>query len=329
MSSKAKAKKLKILYYPGCTLYEKAKHLDVTVRESAKELGIDLIELSNWTCCGAAYPLAQDNKMGLLAPTRILATAAKEDPNAVKNKIEKKNTSSKNKTEEEPSIKNLPEVYLTTLCAFCYNVLKRTNKLLHDDENKLRKVNEFLEENYQLNVKIKHFLEILRDDYGFDTVAERIKQPLTDLKIVPYYGCQLLRPYKEIRMDDPEQPTIMENFLTSLGSTVVDFPFKNECCGSYQIIDNEKVALELSHRILENAQKNGAEAVALSCPVCYYNLDKKQEQIKENYPGFKTIPVFYFSELLALALKLDLKMLELDRHYVDVVPLLKIKNLIN
>ena len=110
------------------------------------------------------------------------------------------------------------EVYLTTLCAFCYNVLKRTNKALSEDDHKLRKINEFLEENYQLNVKIKHFLEILRDDYGFEKLAETIKQPLTELKVVPYYGCQLLRPAKEMQLDDPEQPTIMENFLKSLES---------------------------------------------------------------------------------------------------------------
>jgi len=306
----------KLLYYPGCTLYEKARHLDQTFRENAKALGIEVIELSTWTCCGAAFPLATDNKMGLLAPSRILATAAKEDPY-------KDSSDQKNEGEQ------LNDVYLTTLCAFCYNVLKRTNNLLHEDDYKLRKVNEFLEENYQLNVKIKHFLEILRDDFGFENLATKIKQPLTDLKVVPYYGCQLLRPAKEMQMDDPEQPTIMENFLKSLGGEVLDFPFKNECCGSYQIIDNEEIALELSYKILNNASKNGAEALALSCPVCYYNLDKKQEDIKKKFPGFKPIPVFYFSELLALSLKLDVKLLELDRHYIDPKPLLKEKKLID
>ena len=137
----------KVLYYPGCTLHQKARHLDQTVRESGKALGIELVDLSSWTCCGAAFPLATDNKMGLLAPTRTLATAAKEDPYH------------KNKEEDN-------EVYLTTLCAFCYNVLKRTNKLLKEDDYKLRKINEFLEENYQLNVKIKHFLEILHLPLG-------------------------------------------------------------------------------------------------------------------------------------------------------------------
>ena len=84
-------------------------------------------------------------------------------------------------------------------------------------------------------------MEILRDDYGFDKLAENVKRPLTGLKVVPYYGCQLLRPRKEMQMDDPEQPSIMENFLKSLGCEQLDFPFKNECCGSYQIIDNKDV----------------------------------------------------------------------------------------
>ncbi len=316
----------KLLYYPGCTLYEKARHLDRTVRESAKVLGIELIELSSWTCCGAAFPLASDNEMGLLAPTRILATAAKEDPN-------RKEIQTTNFLDDSDvgisSESGLQDVYLTTLCAFCYNVLKRTNKLLTEDDYILRKVNEFLEENYKLNVKVKHFLEILRDDYGFDNLATKVKQPLQDLKVVPYYGCQLLRPQKEMQLDDPEQPTILENFLMSIGSEVVDFPFKNECCGSYQIIDHEDIALQLSYKILNNAIKSGAEAMALSCAVCYYNLDQKQEDMKRKFPGFNGIPVFYFSELLALALKLDIKLLELDKHQVNPVPLLKKKNIIN
>lgn len=312
----------KLLYYPGCTLHEKARHLDRTVRKSAKILGIDLIELSTWTCCGAAFPLASDNKMGLLAPTRILATAAKEAPNKLNTHDDPSDIKSGTRTEDK-------QIYLTTLCAFCYNVLRRTNRLLSEDEYKLRKINEFLEENYQLNVKVKHFLEILRDDYGFDVLASKIKQPLSDLKVVPYYGCQLLRPAKEMQLDDPEQPTIMENFLQSLGCEVVDFPFKNECCGSYQIIDNEDIALELSYKILNNANKHGAEAMVLSCPVCYYNLDKKQEQISERYSGYKKLPVFYFSELLALALKMDVELLELSQHYVDPIPILQDKNLVN
>jgi heterodisulfide reductase subunit B len=326
----------KLLYYPGCTLYEKASHLDRTFRESAKAIGIEIIELSNWTCCGAAFPLAEDNKMGLLAPARILATAETEDPNkSDPNKSDPKEengqingkplSESTSKTTAES--KGDEEVYLTTLCAFCYNVLKRTNNLLSEDDYKLRKVNEFLEENYQLKVKVKHFLEILRDDYGFDNLAQQVKQPLNDLKVVPYYGCQLLRPAKEMQMDDPEQPSIMEKFLSSLGCDHLDFPFKNECCGSYQIIDNEEIALELSYKILDNAVKNGAEAVALSCPVCYYNLDKKQEDIKKRFSGFTPIPVFYFTELLAIALNLDIELLELDKHYVDPKPLLRNKNL--
>jgi heterodisulfide reductase subunit B len=310
-----------LLYYPGCTLYEKASHLDLTFRESAKALGIEIIELSNWTCCGAAFPLANDNKMGLVAPTRILSSAAEEDPF-------KHGSDTIDTTDSGDELQNLNDVYLTTLCAFCYNVLKRTNNLLHEDDYKLRKMNEFLEKNYQLNVTVKHFLEILRDDYGFENLAGKIKRPLTNLKVVPYYGCQLLRPAKDMKMDDPEQPTIMEKFLESLGCTQLDFPFKNECCGSYQVIDNKEIAIDLSHSILESAVKNGAEAIALSCPVCYYNLDKKQKDIKAKYSGFKTIPAFYFTELLAIALELDEKLLELNKHYIDPRPLLENKNLI-
>ncbi len=319
----------KLLYFPGCTLYEKASHLDKTFRKSASAIGIDIIDLSSWTCCGAAFPLVDDNKMGLLAPTRILATAEIENPYKTEdNNSTNSGTSTGTSSGTRLESKEGHEVYLTTLCAFCYNVLKRTHNLLSEDNYKLRKVNEFLEKNYKLTVKVKHFLEILRDDYGFENLAKQIKRPLKGLKVAPYYGCQLLRPAKELQMDDPEQPTIMENFLKTLGCEQLDFPFKNECCGSYQIIDDKELALELSYNILNNAVKNGAEALALSCPVCYYNLDKKQEEIKSKFSNFTPIPIFYFTELLAIALDLDIKLLELNKHYVDPKPLLKNKKLI-
>jgi heterodisulfide reductase subunit B len=135
-----------------------------------------------------------------------------------------------------------------------------------------------------------------------------------------------------MNFDNPEKPRIIEDFIECIGAEVVDYPFKNECCGSYQIINTEEdVAVECSYRILDSAAKSEAEAIALSCPLCYYNLDFKQKQIQENYQGFKPIPVFYFTELLGLALeihKIDANALMFDKHYIDPLPLLKDKGVI-
>jgi heterodisulfide reductase subunit B len=296
---------LKLVYYPGCTLYTKAEHLNESAKLSAKVLGIELLELPAWTCCGAAFPLGTDTVMGMLAAGRILANTNHEYNN-------------------EGGI-------LTTLCAFCYNVLHRTNNVIQEDSRIRDKINLLIEEEYAGNVQVKHFLEVLRDDYGFEALSKKITRPLKDLKIAPYYGCQLLRPRREINFDDPENPSVIENFIGAIGAQSVDYPFKNECCGSYQIISSEDIAVECSYNILNSAYKSEAEAIALSCPLCYYNLDFKQKEIQKKYQGFKTVPVFYFTELLGLALEiqnLDKNALQFDKHFVDPIPLLKDKGVL-
>lgn len=282
---------MRIVYYPGCTLYEKAKTLDQSARLACSMIDIELFELPNWTCCGTTFPLVTDNVMNLVAAARILANAKKEGDR------------------------------LTTLCAFCFNVLKRTNKVIKEDKDKREKLNLFLEEDYQGDLEVIHLLEILRDDIGFENLDVKNK---IALKVAPYYGCKLLRPFEEIQMDDPENPTILEDFLSALGCEVVRFPHKNECCGSYLVVSQEKTAIDCSFSILDAATKCNAEAIAVSCPLCFYNLDRNQEEIKKQSFGFEDIPVFYFTELLGIALGADIK---LEGHFVDPYPLLKMKNL--
>lgn len=291
---------VRVTYYPGCTLYTKAKNLGELAKASAEILGIEMKELENWTCCQAAFPLVSDNIMGLISPSRIIINAEKEG----------------NK--------------LTTLCSFCYNVLKRTNDVLKNDVEKQAKICEFLEENYKGDIEVLHFLEIIRDNIGFDNLKGKLKRNLKDLKVAPYYGCQILRPASVLKLDDPENPKILDDFLASLGCEVVDFPFKVECCGSYQIINQEvkDVALGCSYNILNSAVKNGADAIALTCPVCYFNLDKKQEEIAQKFGDFKHIPILYFTELLGLALGVDKKLFDFEKHFIDPRPLLIEKGLI-
>lgn len=291
---------MRVTYYPGCTLYTKAKNLGELAKASAEILGIDMKELENWTCCQAAFPLVSDNIMGLLSPGRIIINAEKEGDK------------------------------LTTLCSFCYNVLKRTNDVLKNDEQKTAKICEFLEEDYKGNIKVLHFLEIIRDEIGFNDLKEKIKRNLGGLKVAPYYGCQILRPASVLKLDDPENPKILDDFLATLGCDVVDFPFKVECCGSYQIVNQEvkDVVLGCSYNILNSAVKNGAEAIALTCPVCYFNLDKKQEEMAQKFSDFKPIPILYFTELLGLALDVDKKLFDFEKHFIDPRPLLIEKGLI-
>jgi heterodisulfide reductase subunit B len=154
-----------------------------------------------------------------------------------------------------------------------------------------------------------------------------VKNPLKNLKIAPYYGCMLLRP-KEVGIDDPEDPTIQAELLSTLGTEVIDNPYKKVCCGSYQTVQDKYVVSDLAYDILTRAQGEGAAAITTSCPLCAFNLDNRQKEVKERHPDFKEIPVFYFTQLMAIAFGLDEKYYRFDLNYIDPQPLLKKKNLL-
>jgi heterodisulfide reductase subunit B len=286
------------LYFPGCTLYTKAKNFDQTARECSRLLGFELKELPNWTCCGAAFPLATDNVMALLPPSRILANAREQGST------------------------------LTTLCAVCYNVIKRTNRLIQEDGEKRDKINNFIEKNYQGDLRVAHYLELLKQDIGFSRLKENVKKSLEGLKAAPFYGCMLLRPFEEMKFDDKERPTVFEEFLETLGAKAIDFPFKIECCGSFQSVGAPDVATECAYKILGSAQKNGAEVIVSTCPMCTFNIDHKQRDIKQKYLDFKSVPVLYFTQILGIAMGLDAGMLGFELNFVDPLPFLKERGLV-
>lgn len=286
------------LYFPGCTLYTKAKNLDQTARDCSLLLGFELKELPNWTCCGATFPLATDNLMALLPPSRILARAREQG------------------------------TILTTLCAVCFNVIKRTNHLIQKDGEKREKINNFIEMNYQGDLRVLHYLEILKEEIGFPQIQKRLKRPLSGLKAAAYYGCMLLRPFDEMGFDDQEQPRLMEQFLEAMGAEPVDFPYKIECCGSFQSVGAPDVATECAQKILGSAIKNGAEVVVSTCPMCTFNIDHKQSDIKQKYLDFKTIPVLYVTQMLGIAMGLSPLVLGFEQNFIDPLPLLKEKGFI-
>lgn len=280
---------MKIPYFPGCTLHAKARGFDVSARDASAALDIRLEELPEWTCCGAAFSTAGDSAMGLVAPARILASARPADR-------------------------------LLTLCSFCYHTLKRTNHALTADPERREKVANFIEADYRGDVRPVHLLEVLRDEIGFAALAQRVRVPLKGLKVAAYYGCLLLRPPEEMQFDDPERPSLLENLLRSLGCEVVDFPHATECCGSYLVVSSPETAQECSTKILDGAARRGAQFLAVSCPLCQYNLDRAQRSGAGQRSG--RLPVLYFTQLLALAMGCGEASLALDGHTVDPRPAL-------
>ncbi len=256
---------MKYSYYPGCTLKNKAQTLDIYTRASAKALGIELEEISEWQCCGGVYPLGSDEIATKLSSVRVL-NEAKQKGNAV-----------------------------LTVCSACHHVIKRVNDDMKNVEDISQKANRYLqlEEEYHGEAEVYHFLEVLRDQVGFDALKEKVVNPLTGKKIGAYYGCLLLRPGSIMTFDDPENPKILEDFIRAIGAEPVIYPYRNECCGGYISLKEKEMSVNMCEKITESAEGFGADMMITACPLCMYNLNKNSE---------KSIPVIYFTELLAEAL---------------------------
>ena len=252
-------------YFPGCTLKTKGKDLDRWGRVAATALGITLEELPQWQCCGAVYPMAKDEIGTRLSAVRAL-TATKEQGRE-----------------------------LVTLCSACHHVIKRVNLDVQRDAEIAEKVNRYLQLDtpYYGETNVLHYLEVLRDRIGFDALREKVVNPLIGMKIGAYYGCLLLRPGKEMGFDDPENPTIIEDFIRAVGAEPVIYARRNECCGGYCTLENRAFAKKNVDAIMENARAQGAQMLITACPLCLYNL-------KEN--ATNGLDVRYFTEILAQAL---------------------------
>lgn len=256
---------MKYSYFPGCTLRTKARDLDAYARVSARALGFELEEIDNWQCCGGVYPLGSDEIATKLSSVRALNQAKEKGQD------------------------------LVTLCSACHHVIKRVNDDMKNVEDIRTRANNYmkLEEPYAGETEVLHFLEVLRDRVGFDELKKKVVNPLKGKKIGAYYGCLLLRPGKIMAFDNPENPTIIEDFIRAIGATPVVYPYRNECCGGYISLKEKDMSKNMCNNIMDSAAGFGAEMLITACPLCLYNLNKS---------GNGKLPVHYFTELLAEAL---------------------------
>ncbi|MDL2289258.1 CoB--CoM heterodisulfide reductase iron-sulfur subunit B family protein [Clostridia bacterium OttesenSCG-928-F22] len=255
-------------YYPGCTLKNKAKDLDYYARSAAQALGIELNELAEWQCCSTVYPLAQDELGNRLSAVRALDNAKQQGDE------------------------------LITLCSACHHVIKRVNNDMATKDTIRENINNYmeLEEPYAGETTVLHYIEMLRDRIGFDALAKQVKNPMKGQKIAAYYGCLLLRPSSELQFDNPENPSIMEDFISALGADAVIYPYRNECCGGYLAVEDQSIPQRMCGEIFASAKENGATAIITACPLCYYNLEKNSKGTG--------VEVIYFTKILAEALGL-------------------------
>lgn len=284
---------MRVPYFPGCTLKTKATGFESSLLASSAVLGIELVELSNWNCCGATFPLLADNVMDLAGPAHILVDARREGER------------------------------VAVACTTCYNVLRRTNHLIRRDDDIRDKLNFFIDADYAGDLEVLDVLQIIRDEVGFEAVTRAVQVPLSGLKVAAYYGCMVLRPPREVAYEDPENPQTLDQLSIALGAEPVPYSHKGECCGAFLAVKSPQATADMCRPILESVLANGADAIVTNCPVCQFNLDRQQSALQRLQGGFRAVPVLYYSQLLGLALGLDTRTFGLNQHYVDTRPVLE------
>lgn len=266
----------RISYYPGCALKSGSKGMETAAQAVLAELGYTLSEIPGWNCCGVVYPVIEDDLIHRLAPVRNLIRAHQQG-----------------------------DASLVTLCAMCYNTLWRANRMMRDEPEKRDKINRFMHEepDYHGEIEVFHLLSFLDREVGWDSVASRVKRPLEGLRIAPYYGCMLTRP-REAAIESGRDFSLLTHLLESLGADVAYFEAADRCCGSYQSVGNPQSSLEATAAIIEAAGQIEADALALACPLCEFNLKHHQKQLVDARRLASPVPVVYFTQLLAYSFEL-------------------------
>jgi len=290
---------MKYGYYPGCSMEKNARAYHTSTLAVTKPLGIDLVEIDDWNCCGATEYIAINKIPAYALVSRNLALAA--DQNGSTN--------------------------LVAPCSACYLNLKKVDHYLHEDPGLKEKVDIALDAGglkyVPGSINVQHLLETLYIDIGLEAIKDKVKKPLYSLRVAPYYGCLVPRPGNMDSFDDPEHPTSMDKILEVLGATVIDYPLKAQCCGGHMTQISEETALELIRRLLKNAEDNGADMIATLCPMCQLNLDAYQDAVNTHFGTKFKMPIVYFTQLMGLAFDVPINELGFGKEIVSAKPALK------
>ncbi len=288
-----------VAYYPGCSLHASASEYDRSFRAVANTLGLELEEPKGWLCCGSTPAHWNSQELATALSLKNLALIESKGHKAV-----------------------------TVPCAMCFSRLKHAAYNINADPSVKDNVTKQLGYEYEGGVEIENAIDTFVKRVGLSVLAKQVKKPLSGLKVVCYYGCLLTRPPEVTGAEHPEYPMNLDHLMETCGADALDWSFKTDCCGgSLSIIDTDK-CLNLVQRILDNAQAVGADAIVIACPMCNANLDWRQPALSWREGHEYRMPIFYFTQLMALALGLSEKDAALDGHMVDLKPLLSKKGLI-
>ena len=284
--------KMTLGYYPGCSGLGTSLEYDMSTRAVCKALGINMVDIPDWTCCGSTPTHTVDRVLAAAVAARNFAQAERAGVGDV-----------------------------ITPCPSCLKNLRNALVGMEDDFFRAR-VEALTERPLLKPHTVRSVLQVLVEDIGFETIKAGVTRPLTGLKVVPYYGCLMSRPAEVMQFDNPENPMSLDRLLKTLGAEVLPFSMKVECCGASMSIPARDIVPRLGNRILAAASEVGADCVVVACPLCQMNLDLRQGQINRANKTKYKLPVPYFTQLLGHALGLPESELGLSKLILDVQPLL-------
>ena len=262
---------MRFAYFPGCSLSSSGYDYNLSFKYVAKALGIDLVEVRDWVCCGAVSACATSHLLSVALPALNLSHAEQDGFGK-----------------------------LIAPCPACLSRFKAANFEFDHDLGLKEKIHQVLDYKYEGKVRVYHPLEIFLE-IGLEKVREKVRKKLSGLKIACYYGCLLTRPPEVCQFDQVEDPQSMDSMVRVLGTQPVEWSLKTECCGNAMTLTRSDMVLHLSNDILREAKEAGADIIAVACPLCQANLDGRQFQIEEKYKTSYRIPILYITQLMGLA----------------------------
>ncbi|MCC6485274.1 MAG: CoB--CoM heterodisulfide reductase iron-sulfur subunit B family protein [Armatimonadetes bacterium] len=261
-------------YYPGCSIHGTARDYGLSIDAVCSALGMDLVEIPDWNCCGASSAHGTDNLLSAALPARNLAIACKM------------------------------QMDVAVPCAACFNRLAVANMRIREEAELRQRVETALSQSYDGSANVRTLLDIVINDAGLEAIKEKVVRPLDGLKAACYYGCLMVRPPDAVAFDRPEDPQILDQLVAALGAEPVAWPHKTECCGASFSLTRTDIVMKLTGDVLRMAKRCGAECIVCACPLCMANLDMRQATIEKVSGQQIGLPVLYFTEMMGLAMSL-------------------------
>ncbi len=287
--------KPKYLIFLGCVIPYRLSSYEISARKVLQALGVELVEMPEYNCCGFPMdPIDHDTMLTLAA--RNLCVAEREGLN------------------------------ILTLCNGCFGTLHKANKTLKEDKEEREKINGYLKEfgmEFKGTIEVKHLVHVLVEDVGFEKIKNAVKKPLTNLRVAQHTGCHIVRPKKIIGKDDPEDPKLLKQLIALTGAKCLDYMDEAECCGNPIIGVNEAIPFQMAKEKLDHIMAVGAQALITVCPFCHMMYDLNQPRIERTFNTKIGIPVLHYPQLLGLAMGFSPEELAINELRVKPTQLLE------